>query len=211
LACDGWTDVSGWAHIQYFALGGNSHRPIFLRSEKIPGERHTGEYIADRIGALIAEECGPADKVDGVIMDNAAACRKAAKILLQRFPHLTTYGCGAHAANLLAQDVCKIAFVADILAKSQVIAKFFKYQQMPKAILQRLTGQVGQPLGTLLWVKTRWSTAYKMVKRLSEIQGSIAKAVLEEDIKREIDAKKGPEVRANVLQDPLFWTNVNKV
>src|SRR5271157_5283235 len=128
LGCDGWSDVAQWSRMQYFLLGGD-HRPIFIRSELLEGKRHTGTFIAERLEAVMtAEEFGLESRdVDGIIMDNAAVCSKASRVLKERYPHLTVYACGAHAANLLAQDMCKTAFVKDVLFRAQVVAKFFKY------------------------------------------------------------------------------------
>jgi len=213
IACDGWSDVQQWSRIQYFMLGG-LHRPIFLKSDLPMEKRHTGELIAASLEQVMTNKdiygLTPSC-MDGVIMDNAKACEKAGKLLMAKFPHLTAYGCGAHAVNLLAADFCRLEYFAEVLQSSQQIAKNFKYKNLSKAVLYRLTTKdCTRPLNTLLWVKTRWSSAYKVVKRLLLIQPSLMKAVLDPSIEKEIQEAVGKGVRRSILDD-VFWSRVRDV
>jgi len=123
---------------------GGVNRLVFIQSKLLLEQRHTVEMMADSLQAVMEspEFRLTADGVDGIIMENAKDCNKASKVLRERFPHLTTYGCGAHAANLLAGDNCKVTMVEVILQQSQTIAKFFLNKNIPKVVLHCITREV---------------------------------------------------------------------
>ena len=85
----------------------------------------TGEVLAERLEDVMrSDEFGlQPEMIDGIIMDNARVCEKANRLLISKFAHITAYGCSAHAANLLAGDVCSVPCVDGSLKLAQKIAK----------------------------------------------------------------------------------------
>lgn len=102
-------------------------------------EKHTAQFIADRINEVI-QEIGP-QKVFGLVTDNAANMKAAWSILEveNSTTNLFTYGCLAHSLNLIFNDMKNLdtvkSFVAEVVAmvklirQSHVLTATFKEKQ----------------------------------------------------------------------------------
>ena len=96
-------------------------------------------------------------KVIGVCTDNAANMRKAWKLVKDKYPHIQTYGCLAHALNQIFSDLNKIKTAETIQRDCTAIVKTIKISQKLCALLKQHHQQSPQlPQQSLkLPVKTR--------------------------------------------------------
>ena len=66
------------------------------------GKAHNAQWIAEDIGCVIDSVNGD---VVGVVMDNAAANKKAWKMLENKYPQKFFHGCVSHGLHLLIKDI----------------------------------------------------------------------------------------------------------
>ena len=65
-----------------------------------------------------------------VIFANAANCQSAARIITERYPHITATPCTAHTLDLLMEDVCKIPEIAEYCSKGKALVLYVVNHQM---------------------------------------------------------------------------------
>ncbi|GBG76424.1 hypothetical protein CBR_g22172 [Chara braunii] len=102
LQLDGWTDRRG--------------RPFINRREK--GAKAYFDILSKAIRE-IGEEA-----VVGVVMDNAATCADAGRMVEAEFKHIFSVSCTAHNVDLMLEQFGKIGWVDVILKKSAEVVKF---------------------------------------------------------------------------------------
>ena len=92
--------------------------------------RHTSLYLTNLVSALI-DEINPA-KVFGICTDNAANMTATWKALseVERFQHISFYGCAAHVLNLLVGDIMNVNSAKFIINQATKIAKHFRNKQV---------------------------------------------------------------------------------
>jgi len=98
--CDGWSNIRNESIINFVIT---TPKPVFYKSLTTLTERHTGDYMA-KVMIEIIEEVGPG-KVFGIVTDNAANMKKAWREINNKYEHITTYFCVAHALSLLINDI----------------------------------------------------------------------------------------------------------
>ena len=68
------------------------------------------------------------DKYTNVVAfctDNAAVIQKTWRLLREEYPSLFTYGCAAHALNLLAKDICQLEWIKQMILDQATIINYF--------------------------------------------------------------------------------------
>jgi len=126
--------------------------------------RHTAEYISKEMDNVLTMY--GANNFRACITDNASNMKSLWQILKVKYPWIYCYGCISHGLNLLAGDLEKMPFCCTQLYLHRDLVLFFRRHQVPKAILERCCKtKMGKILQPLMPVQTRWSSAYKMLKR----------------------------------------------
>ncbi|XP_047989603.1 zinc finger BED domain-containing protein 4-like [Leguminivora glycinivorella] len=118
LAADGWTNVRKDSIINIIIY---TPKPYFHSSIDTQNNRHTAEYMSERISQTM-DEIG-SSKFLGIITDNAANMKKCGKLLTDQYENTTWVGCLAHTLNLLIGDVLKIDTVQETFKSVIAIVK----------------------------------------------------------------------------------------
>lgn len=102
LFTDGWTNCRG-DHIVNFLVKAPSQPSVFYTSVTTTGIIQNGNAVAAAIGEVV-EKLGP-EKFSSLVSDNAPVMKAAWKILEEKYPNISAFGCAAHVLNLLVKDI----------------------------------------------------------------------------------------------------------
>lgn len=101
------------------------HGECFIKAVNSAREIKSGSYIASIISDVIDEVSEK--NVVQVVMDNAANCRAAGRILEYQYPRLYTAGCNTHSLNFVLHDWYKsssTAWFKTIIDNARRVVKF---------------------------------------------------------------------------------------
>ena len=112
---DSWTNIRNESIINFIVT---TPTPVFLKSVSSEEKRHTTIYITKIISEVLDEISAP--KVFGLCTDNATNMTSAWAALqaMDRFKHISFYGCSAHCLNLLAGDILTLKSSQFILTQA---------------------------------------------------------------------------------------------
>jgi len=74
------------------------------------------------------------EKVVQVVMDSAASCLAAGKLLTEKYPNTVSYPCSAHCLDLLLEDIGKLHWVGAVINQGKEVVKFITNHQQALAI-----------------------------------------------------------------------------
>jgi Protein of unknown function (DUF 659)/hAT family C-terminal dimerisation region/BED zinc finger len=202
LLSDGWTNVRGDGIINFMIC---TPKPIFYKSIATDANRHTAEYISEKMISVLREV--GAENFLAIVSDNAANMKASWKIIQKTFPHIYCYGCIAHGLNLLIGDVCKLPSLLTILDNVKEIVLYVRRHQVVNAtVTKNQQKQKGTTTRLQLPVVTRWGSNVHCLKSLvntkAALQTTFIDDVLAPDIPRAI--------RKRVLDNDVFWVQVEK-
>ena len=100
IISDGWSNVCGQGIINYII---STTLPVSYNSTGTRDYRHTGLNIANELTPVI-NDLG-LKKVFALVTDNAVNMKAAWSKVEESYPHITPFGCAAHALNLLLKDI----------------------------------------------------------------------------------------------------------
>ena len=100
IVSDGWSNVQRRPLINVMVVCPRGE--TFIKSIDSSGAIKSGMYIADVLSTVI-QEIG-SEHVVQVVMDNAANCKNAGKVIQRRWPHIYANGCNTHSLNLVLKD-----------------------------------------------------------------------------------------------------------
>jgi len=100
---DGWTNIRNQHLIN--VLGVSANGAVFITCHVSSSISASSQNIADLLLQSI-RDVGPNNVVQ-VIIDNAANCKAAGKVIESTHPHIFWYGCLVHTLNLLMHDIVK--------------------------------------------------------------------------------------------------------
>jgi hypothetical protein len=142
--------------------------PIFLGCVYTGAEKHTGEYVASEMAASIDKHV-PAWKLIGIVTDSCPAMCLTRKLLGERYPHCSAYGCFSHALHNLSLDVIKSsAETTQLFHDALKIVQLIRQKPRVGAIFQEQRGRQSCPRDLEMPTATRWGSAQKMFERLLE-------------------------------------------
>ncbi|GBG83418.1 hypothetical protein CBR_g37132 [Chara braunii] len=148
LELDGWTDRRQRPHINVMVSFPKGS--IFWRS--VCMSRHnkgTSAYYTILKRAL--EEIG-AEAVVGVIMDSAAVCAAAGRMIEADYPHIFSVPCTAHSLDLMFESFAKIGWVGAIMKRASELAKSFtNHSRVRDLLIHYSNGGVVSKPGATRW------------------------------------------------------------
>lgn len=198
LISDGWTNIRSEGIINYMVHTNNCD--YFYDFSTPKSARHTGNYIAQEIDAII-QKIGN-EKIVALVTDNASNMQAAWKILKNLRPNIQTYGCSAHILNLLMKDLEALRSFKDHMANSQEIVKYFKLKHVPNAILREKQGLGEQTPPTLkLPVETRWGSSVNCIKSIQANRQFLREAI----IHPEVEGMAPTRIKNLILKDDVYW------
>lgn len=167
LTCDIWSEMMTVTSY----LGVTAH---YLHDDRLVSrciatvaldQRHTGEYIADKLKEICAGMHISLEKITAVVTDNGSNMTAGIANFLEKNKHLP---CFAHTINLIAESAMLVNDFSLLVSKVRDIVKFFKSSViLSDSLRQKQTGC--QPLKLILDVKTRWNSVYYMLQRYIEL------------------------------------------
>lgn len=126
-------------------------------------ERHTAEYIAEKIELTCKEWDIQNNKVIAIITDNASNMVKASEIIFGKKRHIP---CFAHTLNLVAQRAIENVEGLNVLFKKvKTIITWFKHSVVASDELRKAT-----PLKLIQEVPTRWNSCFYMIERFLQLR-----------------------------------------
>ena len=169
--------IDGWSNVQNRPLM-NVMRicPVgeeFIGSMDASEKTKNAAYVVEMLGTYITE-VGPKNVVQ-ICTDNAAVMKRAADILIARWPHLYFQGCAAHVMNLLLGDWGKVPWVKSVVDDVRDIVKFVKNRHMPLAIFR----EHETTLSLLSPGATRFATNFIMVERFVKTKRGLQQMIID--------------------------------
>ena len=98
---------------------------FFYSSISTSGIAQTASAIASAINEVI--ESHGAEKFCCLITDNTSVMKAAWKMVKNRFPYISAYGCAAHMMNLLVKDTADMTENVKTIKDAEKIIKFFHH------------------------------------------------------------------------------------
>ncbi len=139
IVIDGWSNVRRNSIINIVIC---TPKPYFFKSIDSKEGRHTAFYLSKIVEDIIISL--GSEKIIGIISDNARNMKSKGKIIIQKYGHISCYGCGAYTLNLLIQDLCKIDFVKRILKQTKSIVVEITFSNI---LLAKFRDQMAQNVG----------------------------------------------------------------
>ena len=124
LVTDGWKDTSNNESIINYMLVTPDGQSIFHSSHPTGTDRHTAEYIAEKIIEVI--EAVGSEKIIAFCTDGAANMLKAAKLINRKYPKICGIRCAAHSLNLTIKDIMELPMWDDSLTMVNKVNSYFR-------------------------------------------------------------------------------------
>ena len=160
IGLDGWTSPRGQSLYAFIII--TKDRKEYLHSvQNLSKHSHTGRFLADKIIEVI-EEVG-AERVAGIVSDNASTMVLAKRLVSERFEHIMPIRCIAHHINLLTTDICKLEFAQLTLKKCMKLVHYFKASHRAGETLRDEIVNNMVSGGLKGYCQTRWTTAFDCV------------------------------------------------
>lgn len=207
IVSDGWSNVQRRPLINIMVVSPRGE--CFIKAVDSAGEIKSGFYIASIISDVI-NEIGEKNVIQ-VVMDNAANCRAAGRILEQRYPKLYTSGCNTHSLNLVLHDWYKsndTEWFKTIIDKARRVVKFIlKRQRLLDLYRQRMSTMIRLPC------ETRFATNFYMVESLLRNKSAVMETFVCGPFS-EWEASQSEYIKVKILSlrenisSKVFWDDV---
>ncbi|GBG68268.1 hypothetical protein CBR_g2817 [Chara braunii] len=148
--------------------------------------------------------------VVGVIMDSAAVCARAGKLVEDTFPLTFHVPCAAHCLDLMLHDIGKIEWVAETVTKANDMVNFVMNHQRDRDVYYIHAG--GRQL--LRPAATRFATNFHMLDRLKKQRKALLAMVTDDmwtaTLVPHAQCSTLHEMEDIILDAAGFWDLVNK-
>jgi len=180
---------------------------MFFKAVDTGGERKDAAYIAGQPIDYIREV--GADSVIQVVTDSATVCKAVGRLVEQEFSWITWTPCTPHCLDLFLEDVGKLPWAAEVVAKAKVVVKFITNHHRNQVLFRGKSA-----LDLLKPGDTHFATNFIMLDRMLEVREALQELVVGREW-REWNGKSnhsdhGDEVRDCVLRSG-FWKNLEEV
>jgi Protein of unknown function (DUF 659) len=209
LSSDGWKDTNS-EHIVNFILISRHHDPVFYKSICTTGIQQNAVAVANEIGSVI-EEIGVA-KFSAVITDSPNVMVLARKILEERYPTLSAYGCAAHGVNLLIKDIVAIPEYAKTTKEACKLIQFINNHHMCLAKFEAKRIEAGISHKLTAPAPTRWAYEYYSNKNLLDAKVVLMRMANEdrEDLSQ-ISPRSNSAAALTLMLSDDFWIRLAKL
>lgn len=215
LQCDGWSNVRNESIINFVVTQPKPYFVDFVASE---ANRHTGEYLGGQVEKVINKYGNK--KFFSCIGDNAANQQAGLRIGTQKFPHIQTYGCVAHALNLLCKDILKLSSSSKVFGKAKKVIKKIKNSHRLHSLFTQRQREKEVQVTLKLPPETRWGYSMQSLESLIVNKGVLRLMAADPDISTDFDNANVQieeeddqdqdlpgEVKKFILDDQ-FWSKV---
>lgn len=188
----------------------NTPRPVFLEFVDSEADHHTANYIAEQMKIMI-ERCG-SKRFCGLITDNAAAMKNAARIVRTTYPWIIATTCFCHSLDLFLCDIFKVLSIVRIFEDDLLISKTIRNGQTMKAEFTRICTDKKINVTLILPATTRWSSHCRCLENFTKLKKCLQLFALDSKDLSELDKKrekKNLRKIADIIMDSTFWANVD--
>ena len=203
LVSDGRTSVQSRPIINFLMI--SSEGSVFLSATDTSGQEKNAEYIAILLEKQIKVS---QDKVVQIVMDSAASCVAAGKLVV-KFPGIVCSPCTAHCLDLLLEDIGKLQWIRAVIHQGHEIVKFLTNHQQSLAFYRSHAS-----LELLKPGETRFATHFIMLQRLQQCKDELQETVVGKENKQWVNKPKytaaGSRVSEVILAND-FWEKVAQV
>jgi hypothetical protein len=174
IVTDGWSDTNRSSIINFVVVAPGMPS-VFWTSIATGAEKHTGEYVAEQLEAVLLDvENTTKAKVVGILTDNASAQIKAWEII-ERQPNRKSVlggGCAAQGLNLIIEDVFKNSGMKKVKDDALEIISFVRdhYGLLDefRKRQKKLVPKKDRRFGLRIPVPTRWYSIHASLRSLLE-------------------------------------------
>ena len=204
LISDGWTNHRS-EHIVNFVVKAIGRPSVFFKSINTSGVSQTAKNVAEAICEVI-DELG-SDKFVGVVTDNAANMRAAWRIIKDRYPHISAFGCAAHCLNLFVGDLLEPH--KDVIAEAGKVIKYINNHHHARAFFDNMRKTENEGCSLSLPVPTRWYSHFNSLKSLMDSKYVLQKVYDTHGAQMKTigSAEKSTTV-LKLVRSPAFWDKV---
>jgi proline dehydrogenase len=107
---------------------------MFFKAVDTGGETKDAACIAGQLIDCIREV--GIDNIIQVVIDSAAVCKAAGKLVEQEFSWITWTSCTPHCLDLLLEDVGKLPWAAEVVAEATAVVKFITNHHRSQALFR---------------------------------------------------------------------------
>lgn len=205
ITSDGWSDVRRRPLLNLLVVSPKGE--LYLKAVDTCGEVKDATFIAARLAEAI-HEVG-AENVVQVVMDSAAVCKAAGRLIEEQFPWITWTPCTPHCLDLLLEDVGKLPWAASVVAEATSAVKFITNHHMSLALFRQRS-----KLDLLKPADTRFATNFIMLQRLQEVKEALQQLVVSGEWtgwnEKSSHQETGEEVRDSLVSAAL-WKGIREL
>lgn len=199
LVSDGWTNAQHRPIINFLMV--SSEGATFLSSVDTSGQEKNAPYIAKLLEGHV-NEIGH-QKIVQIVMDSAASCVAAGKLVMQKFPTIVCSPCTAHCLDLLLEDIGNQKWIRESIDGGHDIVKFITNHHASLAYFRSHSR-----LQLLKPGETRFATNFIMLQRLQQCKDELQETVVSKEYKQWVSQPKyattGLKLSATILSTE-FW------
>lgn len=210
ICTDAYTSKRGAQYMNFVAVTVNGMEFLFSE-DTTEVEKKTGEYIAGLLCKAV-EMVGP-KKVVQTCTDNAAACKLAGEIVMQRYPHITHTPCTAHCLDLLLEDWGEMLFAKELCEKGASIVRLIRRYGAVRRVFKAAAKEHCKGLELIRPVVTRFATQFLMLERLQKLKVAV-KLTAAHPAWEEASLRSGDPLTEGLADDVggrAFWDQVDMV
>jgi hypothetical protein len=203
LTSDGWTNVRQ-DHMVNFIVKAPSAPPFFYKCINTSGIPQTKEAVAGAICEVI-ETIGP-EKFNAVVTDNAPNMRASWKIIMNRYPWISAYGCAAHGVNLVIKDITELPENSITIRDASKIIQFISNHTIVRFKFDEKRAEAGVDHKLSSPVSTRWYSQYTSARSL--LDSKVAVKRLENEHLKDflnIMPKHKSKAALSLMKSEEFW------
>jgi hypothetical protein len=154
------------------------------------------------------------EKVIGVVTDNPNVMQKAWKLIQERFPKISAYGCAAYAYNLLMKDILELPEFTATLKESSKIVSYVNNHHMILAAFEEERKHAGSGRKLCTSVPTRWSSEFNSISSILDSKVILKRLVSEDRGKAAmatVATKTTTEKFIKNIKDDKLWDRLQKL
>ncbi|GBB83399.1 hypothetical protein RclHR1_10110011 [Rhizophagus clarus] len=123
LVLDRWSSAKNRSLWNFIILTPQRKEYLYYLSD-FTDYSHTGEFLARKIDNIL-NKVDP-EKFSAICSDNASNVKLARSIIVKKYPNIIDMRCISHCFNLISCDIMEHSFAFKLIAKVNIIIKFFK-------------------------------------------------------------------------------------
>ena len=207
---DGWKDTGGQQ-----VVNGTFVTPkgsMFLRSKNLTAQTKNAPLLAECLEELI--EMVGCDRVVQCITDNASNVDAARRMIAEKYPHIVTTGCAAHALDLVIEDLCEEPWAKPTLTEARNLVTFITNHEKvlsfchKHAVRLDILTKRKTPFQYVKFGETRFATVILVGMRLLKLARSTKAAFNDEELQSYAQKQRWRDaytIASDTAVDASFW------